>query len=92
MKISKIQTCGQIQQIPLEQIRGIFGEQAQYIWEMARGIDKEDVKKRYTTNSIGSGRNFMGVDSIVKRVQVSGFESSVNLPKYFVRIFKKIAS
>ena len=66
-----VETCGQIQQLQLDQIRGVFGEQAQYIWEMARGIDQEEVKTRYTTNSIGSGRNFMGVDSIVKRVQGS---------------------
>ena len=65
-----VKTCGQVQQIPLEDICGIFQSNGKYIWEMARGIDHEEIKVRYTTNSIGSGRNFLGVDKIVKRVQV----------------------
>ena len=66
-----VKTCGQVQQIPLRDLKDIFQDNAKYIWEMVRGIDNEEVKTRYTTNSIGSGRNFMGVDSIVKRVQVT---------------------
>jgi hypothetical protein len=68
-RLLDVTTCGQVQQIPLADIQNFFLDTSKFIWEMVRGIDNEIIKIRYTTASIGSGRNFLGKERIVKQVQ-----------------------
>ena len=66
-----ITKCGELNNVTDQQLKAVFDDStAKWIRDMCRGHDDEPIKIRYIADSCGSGRNFLGVDSIVKVVQV----------------------
>ena len=66
-----ISKCGELDNVTDQQLKSVFDDStAKWIRDMCRGHDEEPIKIRYIADSCGSGRNFLGVDSIVKVVQV----------------------
>lgn len=66
-----ISKCGELDNVSDQQLKAVFDDStAKWIRDMCRGHDEEPIKIRYIADSCGSGRNFLGVDSIVKVVQV----------------------
>ena len=73
-----VQYCGQVDDISDSHLRAAFGySEASFIRDMSRGIDEEPIKIRYAAESCGSGRNFLGVDTIVKTMQVTAWVTNL---------------